>query len=321
MTGTVDEYGCVSDLMVRLRDWATDVPEQLPALGGGQSAERLAELASIARKDLPLARMVEAHVDALAILAEAGRKPVPGTTYGVWAANSPGSHLYLTRNSTGTLVLSGTKPFCTGADGVDRALVAARTASSVALVDLSTAQAGLRFDASRWTASAFAGTRTADAFFAAVEVSDDQVVADDNWYLDRPGFWNGACAPAACWAGGALGLIDAALASPGSASPHRDAAAGYLISAGWQIEALLRFAGHSIDLAPDDKHRAYRNAACLRAAIADLTDSVILESAKLAGPRGLAFNSAFSDRTQELMLYVRQHHGAKDLADLGASGR
>ena len=37
----------------------------------------------------------------------------------------------------------------------------------------------------------------------------------------------------------------------------------------------------------------------------------------LAGPRGLAFDPAFSQRTQELMLYVRQHHGAQDLADLG----
>ncbi len=319
MTGNVDGSRCMSALMTELRDWASNAALQLPRLGHGQSSDRLASLASIARKDLPLARMIEAHVDALAILAEANRSPVPGATYGVWAANSPDNHLHLSRNSAGTLMLSGTKPFCTGGDGIDRALVTARSASTVALIDLSTAQPGLSFDASRWTSSAFAATRTADAFFAAVEVSDEQVVAEDNWYLDRPGFWNGACAPAACWAGGALGLIDAALASPGSASPHRHAAAGHLLSAGWQIEALLHFAGRSIDLAPDDKYRAYRNAACLRAAIADLVDSVVLEAAKLVGPRGLAFDSAFSDRTQELMLYVRQHHGAKDLADLGSA--
>jgi hypothetical protein len=30
-----------------------------------------------------------------------------------------------------------------------------------------------------------------------------------NWYLTRPGFWHGALGPAACWAGGAIGLIDA----------------------------------------------------------------------------------------------------------------
>ena len=77
------------------------------------------------------------------------------------------------------------------------------------------------------------------------------------------------------------------------------------------------FAGDDIDAAPNDRERAYHNAGCLRSAIADLVDMTVLEATKLAGPRGLAFDPAFSQRTQELMLYVRQHHGALDLADLG----
>ena len=32
-----------------------------------------------------------------------------------------------------------------------------------------------------------------------------------HWYLNRPGFWHGAINPAACWAGGALSLIESAL--------------------------------------------------------------------------------------------------------------
>ena len=30
------------------------------------------------------------------------------------------------------------------------------------------------------------------------------------WYVERNGFWHGAVGPAACWAGRAAGLVDAA---------------------------------------------------------------------------------------------------------------
>lgn len=58
--------------------------------------------------------------DAIAILAEAGRKPVPDALYGVRAARSGG---------TGALLLgrrlNGTVRFCPGAHHLDRALIAA----------------------------------------------------------------------------------------------------------------------------------------------------------------------------------------------------
>jgi len=59
-----------------------------------------------------------------AILAEAGRLPVPAVLYGVWAARSGGSGALLRRRHGG-LLLGGCVRFCSGAGLVDRALVVA----------------------------------------------------------------------------------------------------------------------------------------------------------------------------------------------------
>jgi hypothetical protein len=48
------------------------VVEQLPLPGAGNTAERHSRLMQIGREDLSLAKLAEAHWDAVAILAEAG---------------------------------------------------------------------------------------------------------------------------------------------------------------------------------------------------------------------------------------------------------
>jgi hypothetical protein len=61
-----------------------------PGSGHGQTQARFEALAEIATVDLSLARLAEGHADARAILAEAGRAPVPNEhSYGVWAAEPP----------------------------------------------------------------------------------------------------------------------------------------------------------------------------------------------------------------------------------------
>ena len=50
------------------------------------------------RHDVALGRLVEAHADAVAILAEAGRPAQPGALYGVWAADFDGSRVVATRH-------------------------------------------------------------------------------------------------------------------------------------------------------------------------------------------------------------------------------
>jgi hypothetical protein len=66
---------CVT-LESRLRELLHSGALDLPLPGGGETALRHQRLAAFGREDLTLARMVEAHNDAIAILAEAGRVPV-----------------------------------------------------------------------------------------------------------------------------------------------------------------------------------------------------------------------------------------------------
>ena len=40
-------------------------------------------------------------------------------------------------------------------------------------------------------------------------------VGPDGWYLERPGFWFGAAGVAACWYGGARGLVEEVIRSIG----------------------------------------------------------------------------------------------------------
>lgn len=67
---------------------AEDYGKRLPLPGRGGTASRWAVLAAVSERNLAVARVLEAHSDALAILAESGA-PVPDGTWGVFAAEGP----------------------------------------------------------------------------------------------------------------------------------------------------------------------------------------------------------------------------------------
>src|SRR6202021_640212 len=94
----------------------------LPFPGRGATPLRHDALKRWGAKDLSLARIAEAHTDALAILAEAAQSARPGRLYGVWASDGPTGILTYTRLATGDWVLRGTKQFCSGAPFLEGAL-------------------------------------------------------------------------------------------------------------------------------------------------------------------------------------------------------
>src|ERR1700712_2577258 len=79
-------------LQQRLREVVSQ-PAPLPGLGHTAARHRL--FAETAREDISLAKLAEAHWDALAILAEAGKVPKEGALYAVWASEIPGMPLRL----------------------------------------------------------------------------------------------------------------------------------------------------------------------------------------------------------------------------------
>jgi alkylation response protein AidB-like acyl-CoA dehydrogenase len=284
--------------------------------GAGQTAERHRRLLEVGREDLSLARLAEAHWDALAILSEAGKKPESQAIYGVWASETPGSVLSLEQVPGGHRV-NGLKRFCSGAGLIDRALVTVGSPlPQLVDMDLRILAGVITFDSSAWKTSAFAQTKTAVAAFENVLVTSADFVGGVGWYLNRAGFWHGACAPAACWAGGAVGLVDYALQQTRN-DAHTLAHLGAMQAQVWALQAYLEQAGHQIDAAPMDVTSARIRARTVRHLVEQACTDVLRRLARAYGPHPMAMREDISQRYQELDLYVRQSHAERDLEALG----
>ena len=218
----------------------------VPAIAAGNTAGRLRVLRDIARADLSVARLIEGHLDALAILAEAGHEHDPAAVHAIWASGGPSR----TRLSSSG-ALSGVKMFASGSDLVDTALVLVDASDELALVDMKRWRERVTFDGSAWQTPALRATHTWTVTFHEVPAT---VVGAARWYYERPGFWHGALCPAACWAGGALGLLDHAR-SQEIRSPHGKAHLGRMLAETWSMETALSEAGRAVDVDPTDAAR------------------------------------------------------------------
>jgi hypothetical protein len=277
--------------------------------GAGATAERHRAIFAAGREDLSLAKLIEAHWDAVSILEEAGRQPVEGAAYAVWASEIPGKPLLLKENA-----LHGTKEFCTGAGLVDRALVTA--GSTLVEIDLRTTHGKLRSDTSGWLTEAFRMTCTAAVSFYAYPIVS--VTGEDDWYTDRPGFWQGACGPAAAWAGGAAGMVDYAFAKARN-DPHTMAHLGAMHANAGAMEAVLTAAGDAFDIAPQTDARI--RALEVRHIVEQMSTDVLRRFARSLGPAPLVKDPDIVRRYAELELFLRQSHAERDLEHLGEALR
>lgn len=282
----------------------------LPHPGGGHTAERWASLFELARdEDVSAARLAEAHVDAVTILHEAGLEPTEHAAYAVWASVGPGGRDATLDGST----ISGTKPFCSGVGIVDRALIDVVVPAGRQLVEVDLTSHSTWSSAGHWGTTALADTATCAITFDDHPV--DRLVGGTGWYLARPGFWHGACGPAACWAGAAAGL-------PARHEPPTDpvpaARFGALLSEVSLLEAVLHHAGSRIDADPENRRAARILALASRAAIHDSCLRLTDQFARLAGPRALV-EPDVAQRVADTLLYIRQFHADDDLIALTRS--
>ena len=288
------------------------VRQQLPYPGSGNTAARHQRLAEIGREDLTLAKLAEAHWDAHAILAEAGRLPVPGALYAVWASEIPGQALQLFANT-----VRGSKSFCSGVDLVDRALVTVGVPEAYLVeVDLRRNPGTIAVDLSAWKVEAFRETHTGRIEFRETPIEGVGGIGGAGWYSARPGFWHGACGPAACWVGGVAGLVDAARGNRRDDS-HTLAHLGAMHADLWAMMSLLEQAGNEIDESPEDMVAAPIRALTLRHLVEQMGTDVLRRFARAYGPSPLAMNQDLARRYGEIDLYLRQSHGERDLEALG----
>ncbi len=295
------------------------VEEKLPLPGAGETARRHRRLMEIGQEDLSLARLAEAHWDAVAILAEAGQTAEAGVLYGVWAAEKPGQALQLAVQPDGGFLLSGEKAWLSGAGLVDRALITAGE-SVLVNVDLRAQADRIAFDGSGWKTEAFHETQTAVGQFDAVAVAAKDLVGGPGWYTGRPGFWHGACGPAACWAGGAAGLVQLAMRTTRQ-DAHTFAHLGAIEADVWALKAYLDAAGREIDQESEGGVKARVRALTLRHLVEQACTDVLRRLPRALGPGPLAMDQVFQRRYAELDLYLRQSHAERDLEMLGRGVR
>ncbi|VXC57169.1 conserved hypothetical protein [Arthrobacter sp. 9V] len=315
---------------------AEDIGGTAPKPGEGNTAKLWELLASVTAVDVAAGRVLEPHLDALAILAQAGEQAGAQAgvgdsekgTWGVFAAEGPGMKLEAKRTTDGSFVLSGSKPWCSLAASLDAAVITAHTEdNSRAAFAVNLKDPGVSCEIPQWTSRGLQEIPSGTVHF-------DQVAArpvnEGSWYFQRPGFAWGGMGVAACWLGGAVAVArdyaealekaaangrepdQVALAHLGEIDRILSATTGYLAQTAERIDA-----GELEDPDPEDRS-PWSDALRVRGTVAAAVERVQTLVTQNLGPGPLAFDEAYGKRMADLSLYIRQHHAMRDDAQLGA---
>jgi len=318
-----------------LLELAQEAGRKWPKPGEGSTGLLWELLATVAAVDVAAARVFEPHLDALAILAQAGHDPARASgAWGVFAAEGPGMRLAAERDGSG-LVLTGSKPWCSLAPLLDHAVVTAHTddgGRAAFAVDLR--QAGVTCEEPEWVARGLQEIPSGTVRFSSVPAEPLQ---GNNWYFSRPGFAWGGMGVAACWLGGAVGVArnyrdslnagrlsgrepdQVALAALGELDRTLTSALAVLAEA---AEGIDRWGERPAERVSSQQGNAgqvspWSNALRVRGTCAAAVERVLSVVGSNRGPGPLAFDRTYAKRMADLALYVRQHHGMRDDAQLG----
>lgn len=308
------------DPVSRTAGWAHAVREagllDLPLPGRGRTAERFAALSELGATDLDLARLAEGHADALAVLADLEPGAPPPGLWGVWAANPPADPVRADR-SDGGWVLSGTKPWCSGAGTCDRALVTAEAADGYRLFAVALPGPTAEPVDGTWPAASMRGSDSRSVRFSAHPA---EPVGGPGEYLARPGFWHGAAGVAAVWWGGSLAVARALAAAHArrALNAHALAHAGAVDAVLTAGRAVLDSAAATFDADPGDRGgQARLVAGRARAVVERAATEVVDRVGRALGAAPLALDVEHARTVGDLALYLRQSHAERDLEEHG----
>lgn len=308
--------------------WAVEVGRWAPKPAAGHTRELWDLLASTAAIDVGVARVLEPHLDALAIIeqAELSDFPVeldridatPRSSWGVYAAEAAGLRLTATADADGWL-LDGVKPWCSLAADVSHALVTAYTSEGMRrLFAVNMRAVGVHAAAGPWVSRGLQQVVSAPVRF---ERAAAVPVGGDGWYLTRPGFAWGGAGVAACWWGGAVGVGRALLRAAHSREPDQLALAhlGAVDTALGAARAALAQAARLVDRHGDGATSDEPSviARRVRNVVAAAAEAVLTHVAHALGPAPLALDEEHARRVADLQIYLRQHHAERDEAAQG----
>jgi alkylation response protein AidB-like acyl-CoA dehydrogenase len=284
---------------------------RLPAPGQGRTTHLWEALATLGAVDLTVARAVEPHLDALAILAE----PRAGT-WGVWAAEGPGARLRAERTDDGC-ALTGRKPWCSLAADLSHALVTAWVDDErrqLFAVDLD--QPGVTGVDGPWVARGLSAVRSTPVDFDAVAATP---VGEPGWYLRRDGFAWGGIGVAAVWYGAGVGLARRLWrqAAERDLDQVGQLHLGQVDAALTAAASVLLAAAEAVDTGTVGGEAGALTALRVRQVVADAAETVLHAADHALGPAPLTTEDEHAARVADLRVYLRQHHGERDTAALG----
>src|SRR6478736_5469782 len=322
------ELETISPLLSEAQDAVGDVPALLelakaaaaaaPKPGDGRTAFLWEILASVTAVDVAAGRALEPHLDAVAILAQAGDDaarhgrdcPDPDNadfegTWGVFAAEAPGLRLEAKESADGW-ILQGSKPWCSLAAQLDHAVLTAHLeAGGRAAFAVDLHANGVGFANPEWTSRGLREIPSGTVHFEAVSAVP---LGGAGWYYQRPGFAWGGIGVAACWLGGPVAV---ARRFPDSLRPAPDGRRE-------PDEIYLAGTAARIDAGELSDRGAWQEALRVRGSVAAAVERVQTLVSQNLGPAPLAFDERYGKRMADLALYIRQHHAMRDDAQLGA---
>ncbi|WP_242181880.1 acyl-CoA dehydrogenase [Sphingomonas sp. CARO-RG-8B-R24-01] len=276
------------------------------------AAEMLAllrQLYRIARRDLPLARLFEGHVDALQILQRyddrAGVDAVmalagQGRVFGVWNAAIPDDPLRVVDGR-----LHGGKSFASGAGIVDYALAGADTPEGNRLLLIDLAASAPSIDRAWWNVIGMERSQTHMVRWDDAGSDTFRTIGAPGDYAREPYFSGGALRFVACHAGGVAALFDHVRdhlqATARSEDPHQLGRLADLYGAASAAADAVR----TVALSWPDAGYSERVAAA-RLAVAAAAERAITLAQQAVGVSGMFVDHPLAAAMTDLMVYLRQ---------------
>lgn len=307
-----------------LLELARELGHSLPRPQQGNTLQLWESLATLGAADLTAARVIEPHLDALAILDQGGQGGMhpDDSTWGVFAAQGPGQQLLATPAQDGWR-LDGHKPWCSLADDLSHALVTARTDVGMQLFAIDLRQPGITTTGRPWSAMGLPTVPSRGLLLANVPAVP---VGGAGWYTQRPGFSWGGVGVAAIWHGAATALARRLHRHCLSREPDQIALwqLGSADQALWSSRSSFQSAAAVVDppaagtsVPTPTLDTPALIAARVRATAVSTAESILTLTAHGMGPEPLAFEPEHAQRVADLELYLRQDHAERSLAAHG----
>lgn len=277
-------------------------------------AALLTALYECGRRDLPLGRLLEGHVDAVQIMQRYGSATqvdrlktvlARGALLGVWNAGLPGEPLLLDGHR-----LTGGKSYASGAGILTHALVTADAPGGAQLLLLDLARVAPVIDRDWWRVTGMQRSETHQVRWHDAAITDDDRIGAPGAYAREPYFSGGALRFVAVHAGGIAGIVDRTrehLVSTGRADdPFQSARLAELFGLAEMAAAIVRRTARLwFEDGAAEEARLARVAAA-RLGVTDAAERAMVIAQAAVGLAGQFLAHPLSAALADLTVYMRQ---------------